>query len=125
MHEWIKLTHVSLAVLSASGFVVRSCWMLLESPLLETRLIRTLPHLVDALLLLSGLTLAVRLQVTPLGDAWFGAKMGALVLYIVAGSVALRRGRTRKIRGAALAVALASLAYIFTLALTRQLLAGY
>jgi uncharacterized membrane protein SirB2 len=49
------------------------------------------------------------------------AKMLLLVAYIGAGTVALKRGRTRRVRVTAFILALFFLGYIFKLALTRQL----
>ena len=51
-------------------------------------------------------------------------KVLALLAYIVLGSIALKRGRTRRVRLRALAGALAVLAYIFAVALTRHPLPG-
>jgi uncharacterized membrane protein SirB2 len=56
----------------------------------------------------------------PLAVPWLGAKVAALVLYIVAGTVALKRGRTPRARATAFAAALAVYAYIVSVALTKQ-----
>ncbi|MCJ7799324.1 MAG: SirB2 family protein, partial [Polaromonas sp.] len=50
------------------------------------------------------------------------AKVLALVAYIVLGTVALKRGRTKGVRTLALVAALAVFAYIVSVALTRQAL---
>jgi uncharacterized membrane protein SirB2 len=54
----------------------------------------------------------------PLAQPWLTAKVGALLLYIVLGSVALKRGRSKGIRAAAFLAALATFAYIVAVALT-------
>jgi len=116
----LKLLHVSCALLSAAGFMARGAWMLTGSPLLTARLARILPHVIDTVLLASAIALAVRIQQYPFVHGWLTAKVLALVPYIVLGSIALKRGRTRCIRLLALAGALAALAYIFAVALTHQ-----
>ena len=122
--DLLKSVHVGCALLSAAGFLTRSAWMLTGSPLLQARVTRVLPHLVDTGLLAAGLALAVRIHQYPGVHGWLTAKVGALLLYIVLGSIALKRGRNRTIRIAALLGALATLAYIFAVAVTRQPLPG-
>jgi uncharacterized membrane protein SirB2 len=122
--DLLKLVHMSCALLSAAGFALRAVWMLRTSPLLQARPTRILPHVVDTLLLASAIALTVRLQQYPFVHAWLTAKVLALVVYIVLGSIALKRGRSRRVRLLALAGALAALAYIFAVALTRNPLPG-
>ena len=54
----LKQVHVACAVLSYAGFVVRGGWMIRNSPLLERRWVRILPHANDTLLLASAIALA-------------------------------------------------------------------
>lgn len=122
--DLLKSVHVGCALLSAAGFVTRGAWMLTNSPLLEARVTRILPHVVDTLLLGSAVALAMRIHQYPLVNPWLTAKVGALLLYIALGSVALKYGRKRATRVGALLGALATLAYIFAVALTRQPLPG-
>jgi uncharacterized membrane protein SirB2 len=58
----------------------------------------------------------------PLAQAWLTAKIAAVVVYIVLGSVALKRGRTRAIRVSAWVGALATYGYIVAVALTHDAL---
>lgn len=120
MWPLIKQIHVALATLSACGFCVRAAWMWAGSARLEASWVRVAPHVVDTGLLLSGATLAFGLHVSPDGQPWFAAKLIAIVIYIVLGSIALGRGRTRRIRMLALAGALTSLAYVLAVAITRD-----
>lgn len=116
----VKWIHAGSAALSLAGFAARGVLMLRESPLLATRFARVAPHVVDTALLASALWLAWRLGQYPFVDGWLTAKVLALVAYIVLGSVALRRGRTRRARSVALVLALACAAYIVAVALTRD-----
>ena len=116
----VKSVHVSCAALSIAGFATRGALMLRGSALLETRLARIAPHVVDTLLLLSAVWLAWALGVAPFVHGWVTAKIVALLAYIVLGSLALRRGRTKTVRGAAFAAALAVAAYIVSVALTHD-----
>lgn len=114
-----KHLHVSFAALSLLGFVTRGVWMWRDSPRLERRWVRIAPHVVDTLLLLSGLTMVFVFYGAYPGH-WLTAKLVALAGYIVLGSVALKRGRTRRVRGVAFATALVVFGYIVAVALTRS-----
>jgi uncharacterized membrane protein SirB2 len=118
----VKWLHIGCAALSLGGFVARGVLMLRDSPLLATRFARVVPHVVDTMLLASALWLAWRLGQYPFVHGWLTAKVLGLIAYIVLGSVALRRGRTRRARSIALVFALASAAYIVCVALTRDAL---
>jgi uncharacterized membrane protein SirB2 len=58
----------------------------------------------------------------PFVQNWLTAKLFALIAYIVAGTVALKRGKTKGVRLAAFITALLLFAYIVKVALTRQLM---
>lgn len=82
--------------------------------------VRTLPHIIDTCLLLSGITLAVMLQQFPFIQGWLTAKLLALCLYIVLGSIALKRGKTNRTKAIALFFAVATATYICSVAITRS-----
>ena len=117
---WLKLTHVVSVVLSGAGFVGRGALMLRGSPLLQARFVRTAPHVVDTVLLASAVWLAWLMRLSPFADGWIAAKILGLLAYIVLGTIALKRGRTPRVRAAAFAAALAVFAYIVTVALTHD-----
>jgi uncharacterized membrane protein SirB2 len=117
---WLKLAHVVSVVLSGAGFVGRGALMLRGSPLLQARFVRTAPHVVDTVLLASAVWLAWLMRLSPFADGWIAAKILGLVAYIVLGTIALKRGRTPRVRAAAFAAALAVFAYIVTVALTHD-----
>ena len=116
----IKLFHIAFAVVSIFGFLVRGIWMLAESPRLQQRWVRVAPHIVDTLLLLSGLSMAIMFRISPMSQAWFGVKLLGVVAYIVIGSIALKRGRTHLTRGIAFVVAIAIFVYVAAVARTRD-----
>lgn len=120
----LKQLHVLLALLTACSFCLRGYWMLTRSPRLWAPWTRRLPHVIDGLLLLTGLTMAVGLAISPVAQPWLATKLAAIVVYIVIGSVALKRGRTYRQRVLALVFSLLTLAYIFTVALSHDPLVG-
>jgi uncharacterized membrane protein SirB2 len=120
----LKQLHVTFALLTACSFCLRAVWMLSRSPLLQAPWSRWLPHVVDALLFATGLTMAIGLSISPLAHPWLAAKLVAIVAYVVIGSIALKRGRTYGSRVAALVLSLLLLAYIFAVALHHDAWAG-
>ncbi|MDX9718055.1 SirB2 family protein [Thauera sp. WH-2] len=120
----IKNLHITCVVLSAAGFLLRGLWMMTGNPLLQHRLTRILPHLVDTTLLLSAITLTVLIQQYPFVAGWATAKILGLIVYILLGTVALKRGRTQGIRVGAFVAALLVYLWIVSVALTKQA-AGY
>ena len=94
--------------------------MMLNSPMLAHRWVRVAPHVVDTVLLASAIALAVMVGQYPLVDDWLTAKVLGLVVYIVLGMIALKRGRTRAARITAFCSALLVFAYIVAVAVTKS-----
>ncbi|MGE5640184.1 MAG: SirB2 family protein [Clostridia bacterium] len=115
-----KSIHVTCVLLSLAGFATRGALMLAGSPLLERRIVRVAPHVVDTALLASALWLCFLIGQYPFRDSWLTAKVLGLVAYIGFGAIALRRGRTLAVRATAFALAIASAAYIVSVALTHD-----
>lgn len=124
MYYLVKHLHVTCVVLSAAGFLLRGTWMITGNALLRHRLTRVLPHVIDSTLLLSAIALAVMIEQYPFSAGWVTAKVIGLLAYILLGTLALKRGRTRSIRFAAFAAAIAVYAWIVSVALTKNI-AGY
>lgn len=116
----LKHLHVSCVVLSGFGFCLRAYWMLADSPRLSGRAARTVPHLVDSVLLASALGLVWVTGQYPFAVDWLTAKVCGLLAYIGCGSMALKRGRTPGVRAGFLVLALLAFAYIVSVALTRS-----
>ena len=112
----LKQLHLATIVVTLTLFVLRGIWMMRESPRLQARWVRVVPHINDTLLLASGLALAFLMGQYPLVDGWLTAKLFALIAYIVLGTIALKRGKTRGVRIAAWVAALAVFAYMVAVA---------
>jgi uncharacterized membrane protein SirB2 len=116
----LKFTHISCVAISYVMFVLRGIWMMRESALLQRRWVKIVPHLVDTLLLASAVALAVMSHQYPLSNGWLTAKIVGLLIYIGLGTVALKRGKTRRTRVTAWLAAQAVFFYIVAVAITRQ-----
>lgn len=116
----IKHLHVTCVILSGLGFALRGFWMLRAPERLQLAWVRIAPHIVDSTLLGSAIALAWLSARSPFVQAWLSAKLAGLLVYIMFGSLALKRARTRRQRKLFLALALLAYAYIVSVALTRQ-----
>jgi uncharacterized membrane protein SirB2 len=112
----IKWVHVGSVLTSITLFMLRGGLMLADSPWLRTPVLRIAPHVVDTVLLTSALMLTTIVHQYPFVQGWLTVKVLALVLYIVLGSFALRRGRTKGVRTAALLAALLVFGFIWSVA---------
>jgi uncharacterized membrane protein SirB2 len=118
----IKLIHVSTVAITLPLFVLRGIWMMADSPRLQARWVKILPHVNDTILLASGIGLAVLLGQYPFVNGWLTAKLLALLAYIILGTIALKRGKIKPIRITAFCLALGVFAYLVAVAITHQVL---
>jgi uncharacterized membrane protein SirB2 len=116
----LKLVHQTAVTLSIAGFFARGIGSLAGAAWVRQRAARTLPHVVDTVLLASAVALAWMLKLNPLTTPWLGAKIIGLLAYIGLGMVALRPGRPRALRAAAWFAALLCFAQIVAVAITKQ-----
>jgi uncharacterized membrane protein SirB2 len=112
----LRNVHIGCAILTIALFVLRGGLMLAESSWQRNPVLRYLPHAVDTVLLTSALMLTTVIRQYPFGTGWLTAKVALLVLYIVLGSIALKRGRTRRTRVVAFCAALATVGFLVTVA---------
>lgn len=120
LYQIIKYIHVITAVVSISGFFLRGVWMVRQSPMLQKRPVKVIPHVNDTLLLVSALIMVFMSAQYPFVADWLSAKVIGLVVYILLGMVALKWGATPGIRVTAWLLALLTFAYIVSVALTRS-----
>ncbi len=116
----LKYVHVACIVLSYALFFVRGVWMMRESSWLARRWVKITPHVVDTLLLASAIALAVMIRQYPFIAPWLTAKVLGLVIYIVLGMMALKRGKTKRVRVTAWIAAQAVFFYVVAVALTKE-----
>lgn len=118
----VKHIHFTAAILSFSGFILRGFWMLKDSPLLQAKLTRVLPHIIDTILLATAIYLVMVSQLYPFAVNWVTAKVFLLIAYIIIGTIALKRGKTKSIRLLALVTSLIIISTIFAIALIKPAL---
>jgi len=116
----VKTVHQCAVALSFAGFFARGLGSLGGAQWVQGRAAKTLPHVVDSVLLLSALTLAWMLRLNPVDAPWLMAKIIGLLTYIGLGMVALKPTRPAGVRTAAWIAALATFGWIVSVALTKS-----
>lgn len=116
----LKIIHITSAIFSYILFTIRGLWMMQASPRLQLRWVKILPHVIDTILLVSAIALVTMIQQYPGISTWLNAKIGGLLLYIMLGMVALRFGKTRKIKTMSWIAAQIVFFYIVLVALTKN-----
>ena len=112
----LRHVHIGCAIATIALFMLRGALMLADSPRLNGPVLRYLPHVVDTVLLTTALMLTTVIRQYPFSTGWLTAKVVLLVVYIVLGSIALKRGRTKAIRIAAFIAALATIGFLVSVA---------
>lgn len=116
----VKTIHQTSVALSFVGFAARGAGALAGATWVRSRLAKTLPHVIDSVLLLSAIALAWQLQANPASTPWLLAKVVGLLVYIALGVVALRAGVSRPLRAVAWVGALITFGYIVSVAISKN-----
>jgi len=112
----LRHLHIALAVVSVAIFALRGSLMLAGSPRVDAVWLRYPSYAVDTMLLTIALILTSIIHQYPFADGWLTMKVALLCVYVLLGSIALKRGRTRCIRVVAFVAALATVAFLFSVA---------
>jgi uncharacterized membrane protein SirB2 len=113
----IKWVHVAAVIASGSLFALRGAGTLAGANWPMFAPLRYLSYTIDTVLLTAALMLATVLHQYPFVHAWLTVKVLLLVVYILLGSYALRRGRTRGARAWCFIAAI--LLYLFIASVAR------
>jgi uncharacterized membrane protein SirB2 len=114
----IKLVHIACVVASGSLFAVRGLLVQAGSPFGNHALLRFPSYAIDTVLLTAAFMLMSLLQAWPGVQAWLTVKVLLVLVYIVLGSFALKRGRTPGVRRACFLAALA--VFLFIVGIARR-----
>ena len=112
----IRLTHIAAVIASGGLFFLRGLAVQLGARWAMAAPLRYLSYTIDTVLLTAALMLATILHQYPFVHGWLTVKVLLLIVYIVLGTFALKRGHTRAIRMTCWLAALAVYAYMITVA---------
>jgi len=112
----IKWVHIAAVLSSGALFAMRGAVMLAGARWYMAAPLRYLSYTIDTVLLTAALMLATILHQYPFVHGWLTAKVLLLLVYVVLGSYALKRGSTRAVRARAYVAALLVFAFIISVA---------
>ena len=121
LYTSMKHIHLLAIALSVLFLTVRYILIMMDSSLLQKKFFKVTPHIVDTILLASGISLIFITGFIPFtaAGAWLTEKITCVLVYIALGFVALKLGRTKLIRSVAFFGALGWLYWAAHLAMTK------
>ena len=117
----ILSVHVASVVLSGAIFMLRGLLIQIgRKSFAMTAPVRYTSYLVDSVLLVSALLLVVILPWAMFANGWLTVKLILVVVYVVLGTLALKRGRTVNMRRLCYVIALLTFMFIIGIAISHQ-----
>ena len=115
----LKHTHLTAMLISFLLFFVRGCLMMRESNASKHRAFLIAPHIVNLLLIGTGIGLAVVMHFNPANQPWLAVKLVSLVVYIILGVLTFKHPAL-KVRKILWLLALIVFAFIVSVALSKN-----
>ena len=81
----IKQAHILLAIVSVAGFALRFRWLVTDNALLQKRVSKVLPHVIDTIFFATGVALVLIADIYPHQQRWFSHKLALVLVYIFCG----------------------------------------
>jgi uncharacterized membrane protein SirB2 len=112
----VRAVHVAAALASGALFALRGLAMWRGSGLGMSTTVRWASYAIDTVLLAAAVTLAYWLRLVPFVDRWLTTKIALVVLYVVLGSLALKRAPSPAARRLCLVLALSTFFAVYLVA---------
>jgi len=120
----IKFVHMGAVTLSGLGFLIRAVASLQGAAWVKTRVAKTVPHVVDTMLLVRALTMLWQTDFALANLPWLQVKIVGLLAYILLGMVTLRPRYALSTRVGAFVAAVLTFSWMVSVAVTKDAL-GY
>ena len=114
----IKSIHMLFILLSVGSFISRIMLAEFKPDILRAKVLKIAPHVIDTILLLSGITLVFQGNWMAGEYGWIMTKLVMLIAYIGFGVMAMRSTGLK--RWGAFVLALACFSYIISVAVTKH-----
>ncbi len=120
--HYLQIRDIHVAAVLASGFLfcTRGALALARWPNVMHPLLRYGSMAIDTVLLAAGITLMFVIHQYPFVNGWLTMKLVLLIVYIALGTFALKRARTQGARATCYLLALATFAYIISVAIAHD-----
>jgi uncharacterized membrane protein SirB2 len=116
----IRYVHISAVLASGGLFFLRGLALFAGASWALAQPVRYLSYTIDTVLLTAGVILVTIVHQYPLVHAWITVKLMLLVVYVILGTFAFWRGRTKMVRLVCWLSALAVYATMFSIARTHD-----
>lgn len=116
----IKLVHIVAVVTSGALFLVRGLAVQMHGQWAMAAPLRYLSYSIDSVLLTAAFMLLTILPAGVYGNGWLAVKVSLLLVYILLGTFALKRGRTQRVRLTCFVAAVSVYSAMFMIARTHQ-----
>ena len=120
LYFWLLPAHIGLVCMSVTFFAARGLGVLADHCWPMAEWARRGSALLDTALLGTGGTLWWVLQFNPLHDLWLGTKLLLLPVYIVLGSMALKRAPTLRMKVGYFIASLVCVAFMASIAVKHH-----
>jgi len=120
LYPLARATHITLVLTSGALFVARGLGVLRGARWAMVPSVRSLSYTIDTALLGAALLLLTILEINPFAVPWLSTKIGLLLLYIVLGTLALKRAPTKPLRAVSLIAALLCYAFMLSVAFAHH-----
>ena len=113
----LKFVHVSCVLLSLTGFLLRSYFLLLSPGMLVRWWVKYTPHFVETTLLISALAMLPLIDEYPFSDNWLTAKLLAMLCYIAVAGYTLHGAKKMITKFSLIMLSLIIFSYIIGVAI--------
>ena len=118
----LKMAHVTCVVISGSLFIFRYARLSLYPNQPLAKALKVVPHINDTVLLFSAIGMLTLIGLNPFTTPWLLAKIVALLVYIVLGTVCMRSLPGSRRQSASFVAAISVFAYILLVGLSKQVI---
>lgn len=125
MYLTFKTLHMTFALLSFTGFLLRSYLMFIDSKWLSHKAVLIAPNLIDGLFLGCGFWMAFMVNFGLFNQPWLSMKVLLLMFYLFFVGMTLSRGKTKIIRVGAFFCAVFTFVYIVGIAINKTAISWF
>jgi len=125
LYPQVRWTHISLVLISGALFAARGIGVLLGAGWSMAPVVRRFSYSIDTALLGAALLLLFMLNINPFAVSWLSAKIALLLLYILLGTLALKRARTERMQQVCFVAAMATYGFMLSVALAHHPLGAF
>jgi len=118
-YQAVKQAHIGSVVASVALFVARGIGVQMRARWPMRAAVRWTSVAIDTLLISAGGLLWWMLSLNPVRERWLGAKLLLVVVYIVIGSLALKRAPTQRAKAFAFVASIVCVAVVAVIAITH------